>query len=219
MSARVALYAEGAGETLGAVTLLPTPGDLLREGHLGPAHLLVRRVVSQERRIPEDAVHFVAPLRSPRGKTVCGSMLHSGKILRKCLVWPFADRRPDLAVVIVDQDDETRRKRDLDAATANLAVTRVIAVAVKEFEAWLLADPDALRDAVGPIESLPAAPEGLPCRAAKKLLAELEARWVSGHNGRDELAFRRTIAAACSLAAVANRCPSFSAFLDEVRTG
>ena len=48
-----------------------------------------------------------------------------------------------IAVVLVDQDDDTQRKRDLDTATADLVVTRVVAVAVKEFESWLLADAAA----------------------------------------------------------------------------
>ncbi len=128
---------------------------------------------------------------------------------------------PDLALVLVDQDDEPQRKRDLDAATADLSVTRVIAVAVKEFEAWLLADPDALRDAVGPVDSLPAAPEAPPRAGdAKGCLQGLGARcWSPVTTAHDEHDFRRTIAAACSLAVVANRCPSFGAFRGELRTG
>ena len=215
MSLRVALYAEGAGEALGAMTLLPPPGEPLQEEHLGPAHILVRRLVSDARGMPEDAVHFVAPLRSDRGPIARGSMLHTPKSLRRLLMWASADLRPDLAVVLVDQDDATQRKRDLDAATEDLVVAHVIAVAVKEFEAWLLADPAALRNAVGPTDALPPEPEGLPCGAAKKLLADLGARWVLGHDGHDAREFRRTIAATCELAVVAAHSPSFAEFRKE----
>jgi hypothetical protein len=59
---RVVLYAEGAGETRGAVSLLPAPGEVLGEEWLGPGHLLIRRAIARslESMLPRQAKQLLA---------------------------------------------------------------------------------------------------------------------------------------------------------------
>jgi hypothetical protein len=56
--------------------------------------------------------------------------------LRRLLVWPMGSndpaRRPDVAIVLVDGDEDRGRKQLLEGWVSNLAVTSVIAVAIQE---------------------------------------------------------------------------------------
>lgn len=151
MTVRVVLLAEGAGETGGTQTLLPAAGDTLTDAMLGPAHSLVRRAVAQGWSVPAEAVRFEVPLRTTRGTIPRGSELLDRGTLRRVLLWARPTLRPDLNIVLVDADAEgaTARRDRLTTATQDLPGVRVIAVAVREFEAWLLADADTLRSVTG----------------------------------------------------------------------
>lgn len=205
---KVVLYAEGVGET--GKGLLPAPGDVLPEELLGPAHVLVRRGLQRERRIPEAATQFVAPQRV-RARQPKGSDLHHRQTLRQLLSWPLASRRPDLAVVFVDADGERARQRTLEAHVEGLPIPKVLAVAVQEFEAWLLADTSALAEALQRTVQAGPSPESLDPGVAKKTLNDWMAEQAADPDQR--LALRREIAERCALDEVSRCCSAFATFL------
>lgn len=167
---RVVLYAEGKGDA--PIKGLPVhPEAALGDDHLGPAHHLVRRCLCEGTRLPVAAVQFRAPLRH-RGKIAQGSELLQQKVLRRLLTWPRVDARPDLAVVLVDEDGDGKRRAQLERTVEDLPVTVVVGVAVRELEAWLLADASAVSTATE--RSIPTLPnvESLEPGHAKRRLAD-----------------------------------------------
>ena len=205
MSLRVALYAEGAGETGGTETLLPAPGNSLEENHLGPAHMLLRRAISMRRGLSEDAVSFQSPLRTRRARVARGSDLIVRRTLRELLSWPDPSRRPDLAIVLVDADGDSTRKRKLEGFLEGLpsATITVIAVAVQEFESWFVADH------VTAGQPTPPAVEEMKCGEAKELLAT----WFRGSDASNA---RRDFARNCDLERIAKAAPSFARLLSDL---
>jgi hypothetical protein len=119
--------------------------------------------------------------------------------------------RPDIAVVLVDCDGENARKSRLDGYVATLPVACVVAVAVQEFEAWLLADTGTVAKATGTSRPFAGPPENLQPGAAKRELAE----WLSPI---DVAEARRRIAAECDLTIVAKTCRSLSELMRELAT-
>jgi hypothetical protein len=211
MSLRVVVYAEGSGE--GARGVLPAPGDPLKEGALGAAHILVRRCLNADARIPEAAIRFDSPLRT-RGHMPRGSDFLHALTLAQLLTWLRPDMQPDLAVVIVDADGDSRRKPMLDEAVNKVRVNRVVAVAVQEFEAWLIADEAAVAAVLGQRLSRSKAPEQMARREAKELLKDWLA--MSVQSGAAAWELRRRIADRADLAVIAERCPAFAAFRKEL---
>lgn len=201
---KVVLYAEGAGERLGELNELRAPGDLLHEEALGSAHILLRRAIASSRTLPVSGVLFHEPLRT-RGRLAKGSDLHNERTLAQLLTWPVASRRPDISVVLVDADGDIRRKDRLSAAVAAVPGTKLIAVAVQEFESWLIADQRALADVLGVAPAYPGPPESLAPTVAKEQLAG----W-SASAGKDGAAARRSLAAVCDLDEVARTCSAFA---------
>lgn len=133
--------------------------------------------------------------------------------LAMLLRWANAEKRPDLAIVLVDEDGQRSRKDELDRVARDVPVVTVVAAAVREFEAWLIADADEVRTLLGSVQS-PSALELLPPREAKDLLIG----WVTGKR-QDERAIRVSLARSCRLDVVRERCPSFDLFLRELATG
>jgi len=209
MSLRVVLYAEGGNETTGEAGLPPAPGTSLLEGNLGSGHVLVRRCLELTRNLPAPAVRFEAPLRDRRGNVARGTALLHRETLRQLLTWPLAHMRPDLAVVLVDGDEDLSRKARLEELVSDIAVSRVIAVAVQEFEAWLIADHAAVRKALGAALPAPADPERMARREAKGLLAS----WMGDRTESSKRGIRMTLASLCDLEVVRRRCAAFDEFL------
>jgi hypothetical protein len=165
------LYAEGPGEYGGEIRLLPAPTHELADEHLGPGHVLVRRIVAMEANCPIEAVRFVAPLRL-RGRSVRGSDLLVPATLRKLVAFPPTVRRPDLAVILLDEDGDKGRA-GLAAELHGTVVPAILGVAVPEFEAWLLADHACLNSTLGVSVSAPPSAEALARGGAKTLLGQL----------------------------------------------
>jgi hypothetical protein len=74
MSIRVVVLAEGSKET-GAITLRPKSGIPLTEDQLGPAHVLVRRCLTDTSGAPEAAIRLIEPHRLGTGAVARGSNL------------------------------------------------------------------------------------------------------------------------------------------------
>jgi hypothetical protein len=211
---RVVVYAEGAGELAGRdSSRQPAPGSPLTEDELGTAHLLVRRCLERTRKLSPGSVQFEEPLRS-RGKLARGSTLHGRTTLRQLLSWPDANRTPDLAVVFVDADGKEDRQAEMDAFVEGLAVQPVVAVAIQEFEGWLIADPKALEAVIRKPLSPPKPPERLGRQEAKKLLQQ----WCEEIASKKKPAeVRRELAEACDLDTLAHTCSAFDGFLHRLQ--
>lgn len=212
MSLRVVLYAEGARETGPRSNLAPAAGDRLTDDKLGPAHVLVRRCVAFRRKLPENAVIFEAPLRV--GERIAeGSDFLRPTTLRQLFTWLGRNRKPDLAILLVDQDEQADRRRQLRECLSDMRVPRVIAVAVQEFEAWLIADETAAASVLNQPIATPPAPEGMRRREAKQLLRS----WIG--TSKDESLARLEIARVCNLPVIRSRCPAFAEFLSDLGAG
>lgn len=207
---RVVVYAEGAGELAGSKSLQPAAGSRLSEEELGSAHLLVRRCLEKARGLDPAHVQFEEPLRTARGKVAKGSMLHGRDTLRPLLLWADPRKQPDLAIVLVDADGDVGRQQQLEEMVDGIPVTTVIAVAIQEFEAWLIADPSALKSVLRKPLSPPKPPEKLSRREAKELLQQ----WCEEHaSSREPAELRRNLAEQCDLDTVAQKCTAFASFL------
>lgn len=167
---RIVLYAEGAGDAP-KHGLPPHPDAELQDEHLGPAHHLVLRCLCEGTRLPTAAIRFRSPLRH-RGKIAVGSDLLHQRILRQLLTWPRVESRPDLAVVLVDEDGDAGRRGRLEAIVEGLPVRVVVGVAVRELEAWLLADMKAVGAATERTIKAPPNVESLEPGEAKSRLAD-----------------------------------------------
>lgn len=204
---RVVLIAEGAGEVRPdplRFPLSPIPAE-----DWGPGHVLFARAIESRSSIPRPAVKFTEPLRTSRGAIARGSALH-GKTLRILLNYQPIDR-PDLLIVLVDADGDTARKRSLEGLVADMPGTKLIAVAVQEFESWLVSDGSALSRVVSaPLARVPQHPENLAPAEAKALLQELSATV-------DSAQARLSLAEQLDLDAVARKCPSFATCLDALK--
>ncbi|MBI5361924.1 MAG: DUF4276 family protein [Planctomycetes bacterium] len=142
---RFVLYAEGAGE-LGSTPGHPlAPGRVLPAELEGPAHVLVRRCCRELLDVAEHALRFEAPLRHA-AREVRGGDLRNSKVLRRVLHWADPSMRPDVAIVLVDQDGEEDRRSRLATWIGDPLPTTpvVLGVAVEEFEAWLITDHAAV---------------------------------------------------------------------------
>lgn len=213
---RVVLHAEGGLETTGSITVQLAPGQRLDDASLGAAHLLLRRALCRVRQLPEADIQFEVPLRLPQGRIARGSDLLVEANLKRLLQWPRPEMRPELAVVMVDRDGETQRGESLRAVIARLQVPplRVVAVAVEEFEAWLIADGAALNVVLRTTVDATPDPEGLPRTVAKRRLRE----WIE-RSGRspEETLVRRELAARIDLETLGVRCGSYRAMEHELR--
>lgn len=209
MPLRVVLYAEGPGELGSWVDLPPAPGSPLQDQRVGPAHVLIRRILNERPTGGASEVRFEAPLRTREGREARGSTLLNPAELYRLLSWP-PGKAPDLAVVLVDEDGDTTRRSDMQGALARRKyMCRAVAgVATREFESWLITDLNAVRRVLGTsIDAVPRAEDMRP-REAKNLLAS----WMSGagDDRHDEL--RKRLAEEADLNVLRHHSSSFQLF-------
>lgn len=201
----VVLLAEGSGEVKSSS--IRGMGDTIPADDWGPAHFLFQRVIEASSSIPAAAVRFVEPARTNRGTVAKGSDLHEPRSVRRLLGYPIPVERPTLAILLVDADGKKDRQRVLEDTIADLPGATVVAVAVEEFESWLLADADALKVVLDVDRAqLPARPEDLRPRESKALLSQLSVDAPE--------AVRESLAKRIDLSVVAAACPSFDRCLD-----
>lgn len=208
------VHAEGPGD-LGKTNWDLSPGDSLQPEDLGPAHIIVQRILSEGIQIPAPAIDFVEPYRTQKaGARAKGSQLLKPKILDEILIsWRLSQ---PLIILLVDSDDQPPAERTaiLKNALTRNSLVGATGVAVKEFEAWLIADANALGQVIGKIDHDCQAPEKLACKEAKQNLQ----KWIQDitYPSRQSIDIRRELAIAMNLDVVANLCPSFNAFRQEL---
>ncbi len=203
------VHAEGPGD-LGATTWGLSPKDSLQLDDLGPAHIIVQRILTEGARIPAPAIDFVEPLRTKTGARAHGSQLLKPSVLDEILAaWLLA---PPLIVLLVDSDDQPPAERAaiLEAGLERNFLAGAVGVAVKEFESWLIADAKSISQVIGKVGHNYQTPERLACGEAKQTLQT----WIQkiAHPARQLIDIRREVATAMNLDVVANLCPSFKAF-------
>jgi hypothetical protein len=210
---RIVVYAEGAAEALGSITLLPAVGEELREEMLGAAHVLIRRVIAEEWSLAQEAVRFDAPNRT-RGRLARGSDLLHERRLRQLLTWAKPEQCPDLAIVLIDADGDHQRGTRLRTALSSIRVVVAIGLAVEEFEAWLLADLRTVQRVLGAdtVSGLPTTPERLKPREAKACL-----NVYLGEHAAESRRLRREIADQCSLDELRDKCKAFHQLSSDLR--
>src|SRR5262245_30253938 len=140
---RVALYAEGSGETSGTPHPQVAQGELIRTDHLGAGHALLARIIATARSLPLDRVPWLRPLRLP-GREPRGCDLLNPKVLRRVLNWPQMARAPHCSIVLVDDDGDPTKVHDTQAEVAQASPAACVLIASRSFESWLLADHDGL---------------------------------------------------------------------------
>lgn len=192
MRLRVVLHAEGTAESAGLTSLVPAPGRPLHDEHLGPVHRLVARCVAEA--ISGFAVDFVSPNRSRHGTTVRGSMLRDRpRQLRELLTWPDPRVRPDLAIVMVDQDGDRQLRSRLELAMGDVSLPTALAIPVPEFEAWLLADVATANAAIGATAAQPPDPASMVPGEAKRLFLTWTNRSLEHPGGTELRGHRRDV--------------------------
>lgn len=214
MALRVVLYAEGPGELGSWVDLSPAPTQPLPDERNGPAHVLIRRILSERPTGDDSEILFEAPLRTREGREARGSTLRNPAELRRLLSWP-PGKAPDLAVVLVDEDGDTKRRADMQGAVAGRKyMCRAVAgVAAREFESWLIADLDAVRRVLrAPIDPVRTVEEMSPGEA-KALLA----KWMPVSGSDQPAEIRKQIASLVDLEVLRSRSSSFQLFYRDVR--
>jgi hypothetical protein len=187
---------------------------------LGPAHHLCSRLIARELPKPREVL-FLSPLHLKAGKPHRGSDLHNAKFVRRLLTIADPKRRPDLALVLVDEDGDAGRRRELTAALQDVPQLHVIAVPIREFEAWLIADQRALVDILQ-VTDTPPEVEGMKPRQAKELLRGwIDASALAGASQSERAAqleqVRSSLARQVSLDAL-DKLRAMKLFRDDLRT-
>lgn len=115
----------------------------------GALELLVRRLLKRDLHVECDRFASGALHAVHGGKTK--------KYFKRALAWmKHAGREGfDAVIVVIDDDDEPRRRQQFDDAQESsfCAIRRALGVAVREFDAWILADERSLSGVLGmPVE-------------------------------------------------------------------
>lgn len=211
----IVVHAEGPGE-LGNPNRNVRPQDLLQSDNLGPAHIVVRRILTEGSKIPAAAIEFKEPLRTAyeTGARAQGSKLLKSSVLNDILSpWQLNfQSMPPLIVFLMDSDDSPPQERTsiLQQALNKYSLQGAVGVAVKEFEAWLVADSQAINQVIGSVSKSFQHPENLKPGEAKRNLNE----WIQSiaHANHKIIDMRRDLATAMDLDLVAELCPSFKRF-------
>ncbi len=155
-----------------------------------------------------------------RGRRHAASDLRAPKKLRKLLTFASPTRRPHLAVILVDEDGDRERRRDILGWTTDLDLPRVVAVPIREFEAWLIADQRTLASVLS-VKETPRSPESMQPGEAKRMIQFWIAEAVTSITGQEARGTRtqqlRLELVQQSDLLVLDRLSAFRAFRDDLR--
>lgn len=216
---RIVVFCEGTAESGALRRSFVSPNQPLPEEQIGPAHLLVQRCISREWGLTRDDMQFTSPpllvshRRNPR--LPVGSDLRTGKnLIRLLRAWVREADVPDLALILIDQDGDRQIRTELqNAIRADSPCIRwILAVAIEEFESWLLADASALSQVFSNGARIQR-PEELGPRRAKTR--------ITGFQPIDPTSTlptrHRRIVELMDLEIVREACPSFADFLRDLK--
>lgn len=125
------------------------------------------------------------------------------------------DRGFDGLIVVVDEDGKQERRAGAEAAQAfpGLPMPRAIGVAIRTFDAWMIADEKAWSKVLDRPVDRPPEPEKM--RRPKDHARELQASSAGSDRLRELYA---AVAAVANAAVIEERCPSgFAPFAERVR--
>ncbi len=141
-----------------------------------------------------------------------------GRYEKRVLGWIRLAQREgyNAIILVIDQDGDRERERQFDRAQddSRLLLPRALGVAIKTFDAWMLADEQALSSVLGTSIDLPPAPEseGDPKSKCENLRNDAHSR----------LSLREmysAIAKVTDVEKLASRCPNgFAPFARRVRS-
>lgn len=139
-----------------------------------------------------------------------------GKLRRKCRAWAENLRTRGCTFLVVvhdlDERDEKALRKELEALVSGVGFAKhVVVIPVRELEAWLLCDQDAIRTVfrLSAAVNLPHHPETLS-DPKKELGVMIKA---AGGTTYINTVHNRKLAAAASLERIVGRCPSFEPYM------
>ena len=203
---KVLIVAEGIHE-LGD-SAAPERGD--ESDHAGALQTLVRRLLPGE-------IEFIKRAFRSREIQLTAMRGMGSKLSKRILLWfRYAERHEcDAVIILIDEDDDPRRRPEMESAQDQLGlrIRRACGLAIREFEAWIVADEGAFSTALGTTVDCQPAPERIrdPKRAFKDIHETSACRlWP-----RDVYA---AVMAKVNLELLAKRCPrGFAPFEVRVR--
>jgi hypothetical protein len=177
---------------------------------------LVKRVLGESAKYEWLDVHDL-----PRGNPFPGKGGGHFKLALKALKHA-KDHKFDAVVCVTDADRRHERITEFDAAQEDtrLKIPRALAIAVEAFDAWILADHQALGRVLNVKLGARPSPEGYDggkgsARHPKQVCRQLmrEHKW-----GRSQAEFYEAVCQGADLEVVAARCPKgFQPFLQRLR--
>jgi hypothetical protein len=175
----------------------------------GALEVLVRRVIGRD-----DVVVDIDRVRSPSVHAIHG---RGRRITKKAVAWiNMAERRGyDALVLVIDEDGQRERLTELDEAQiySGTRHPRALGVAIRTFDAWMLADERAIREAVQRHVDRQPDPESIRDPKAVSQRLHDESGLETGLAG-----MYAVVAGACDLDVLSTRCPrGFAPFADRVR--
>ena len=130
-------------------------------------------------------------------------------------MWDATKKGFDGVVLVTDADRNHKRIDEFDQAQAStrFEIPRALGIPVEEFDAWLLADQQALSQVLGKSVSMQPHPESI--REPKEFCQELMNKYEWGGKKSE---FYEAVCKRFDLEIVAKRCPKgFAPFLDRLR--
>lgn len=200
---KVLIVSEGIHELGGGSS---DPGE--RHDHAGALQALVQRL------LPGDHEFISRPFNARDIQTIPGK---GRALFKRMLLWlKHAERNGfDGAVILIDEDGDVRRHADVEAAQEQVRfrVARACGLAIREFDAWIVADEQALSAALGCTVPCQPSPEGI--RDPKRTFADLHAASPCRDRPREVYA---AVLAQANLDLLAKRCPrGLKPFVERVR--
>jgi dihydrofolate reductase len=123
--------------------------------HQGVVETLVRRCLESDARCLTFEVVKVSQL--PKDRAQAGEARRARQAIDEA-----RRRQCDGFIFVRDADGHhVERHRQLEAAFSNLEVPHVVGIAIETLEAWLMSDPDAIRDVLRKRVDVPPRPESL----------------------------------------------------------
>jgi hypothetical protein len=203
---RVLIVAEGIHE-LGSAGV-PKRGE--ERDHAGALQTLIQRLLPGE-------IEFIQRAFKSRDVQPTAMPGMGSKLRKRILQWfRYAERHEcDAIIILIDEDDDPRRGPDMESAQDQLGIQirRACGLAIRVFDAWIIADEAALSAALGSTVDCQRAPEEI--RKPKRVFKNIHEASACELWPRDVYAL---VMEKVNLELLAKRCPrGFALFEARVR--